>query len=207
MEWAQFALEAGKALAWPIVVVVIAIMYRRHIRGLLDTGLKRIKAGPFEAEWDRAAAETRAALEDQAPFALTASRTKAIDAEPATVVEDSITQNRNAIVELLAQQTGDPNLKSWLLIADEHRSGLADTPENRIALILVTVDILRVIFEGQGGPEDAQAQRAFEGLLQLRNLAVHLNRPLTRGELAEFMLLTRIILSRLPGKPPLPAAG
>jgi hypothetical protein len=41
------------AVAWPVTVLVIAVMFRRPIAEALAAATGRVKAGPFEWEWER----------------------------------------------------------------------------------------------------------------------------------------------------------
>ena len=52
MDWLQFISSLVGSLAWPIAVLTIAIVFRKTLRTALARPLKRVKAGPFEAEWD-----------------------------------------------------------------------------------------------------------------------------------------------------------
>ncbi|RBQ03890.1 hypothetical protein DQE82_29590 [Micromonospora sp. LHW51205] len=52
-----------QALAWPSVALVVLLVYRRRFARLLGDNLRRLKAGPIEAEWEKAAEEARATIE------------------------------------------------------------------------------------------------------------------------------------------------
>lgn len=47
------ALEFLSSVAWPLAVLVIAVMFRRPLTDALAAAGGRVKAGPFELEWDR----------------------------------------------------------------------------------------------------------------------------------------------------------
>lgn len=50
----EFVAEIVSALAWPVALLVVVLILRRPIIELLGReGLKRLKAGPVEAEWER----------------------------------------------------------------------------------------------------------------------------------------------------------
>jgi hypothetical protein len=50
----EFIADVIGAIAWPVVVLVIVFVLRRSIVTLLGRdGLRRLKAGPVEAEWER----------------------------------------------------------------------------------------------------------------------------------------------------------
>ena len=56
VNWREFVVELIGALAFPAAVVIIALIYKRQLKALLGERLKRLKAGPFEAEWEKAEA-------------------------------------------------------------------------------------------------------------------------------------------------------
>lgn len=49
----QFISSLVSSLAWPAVVASVALLFRGQISDLLASSLKRLKAGPFEFEFDR----------------------------------------------------------------------------------------------------------------------------------------------------------
>lgn len=57
MDWLEFIASLVGSLAWPIVVVVIALVFRRAIKTTLNRPLRRFKVGPLEAEWEEQRAE------------------------------------------------------------------------------------------------------------------------------------------------------
>jgi hypothetical protein len=50
------------SLAWPVVIIVVAILFRSKIEALLARPARRWKFGPVEAEWEETVAETRVEL-------------------------------------------------------------------------------------------------------------------------------------------------
>ena len=59
MDWLTFTSRALESLAWPIASVVLVVLLRKEINGLMPF-LKRLKAGPLEAEFERELKELRA---------------------------------------------------------------------------------------------------------------------------------------------------
>jgi hypothetical protein len=50
----EFISSLVKSLAWPVGFVVVALIFREQLRGLLSTaGLRRVRAGSLEVEWNR----------------------------------------------------------------------------------------------------------------------------------------------------------
>jgi len=58
----EFAAALVGSLAWPVVVLIVAVLFRRHLSVLLARPLSSSKAGPLEAVWDRQVAEVEAEL-------------------------------------------------------------------------------------------------------------------------------------------------
>jgi hypothetical protein len=61
------ALEFIAAIAWPVAVLVIAVMFRGPITEMLSGQLGRMKAGPFEVEWQRTLSEVETELGQEPP--------------------------------------------------------------------------------------------------------------------------------------------
>ena len=64
MDTLSFAIKSFEALAWPIASIVLVLLLRHEIRTLLPY-LRRIKAGPVEAEFERGASILKAELLQQ----------------------------------------------------------------------------------------------------------------------------------------------
>lgn len=56
------ALEFISDIAWPVTVLVIALLFRKPITEMLSGPLSRMKAGPFEWEWRRTFVEVEAEI-------------------------------------------------------------------------------------------------------------------------------------------------
>lgn len=48
------ALDFISRIAWPAVILVVALMYRRLLTKLVTGGITHVRAGPFELAWDQA---------------------------------------------------------------------------------------------------------------------------------------------------------
>jgi hypothetical protein len=65
MSGMQFAVDFASALAWPIAIVVIVVFLRRPIVDILmqlASGLRRLRSGQSDAEFDRIAGQVKAEL-------------------------------------------------------------------------------------------------------------------------------------------------
>ncbi|MEU1841898.1 hypothetical protein [Micromonospora chersina] len=63
MNWRQFTVALVQSLAWPSVVAVVLLLYRRRVAQLLGDNLRRLAVGPFQAEWGREVEEVRATID------------------------------------------------------------------------------------------------------------------------------------------------
>jgi hypothetical protein len=63
MDWLTFTAKLAEALAWPIVVLVLGLMFRRKLLEIIPT-LRKLKAGPVEAEFELAAKQALANAEE-----------------------------------------------------------------------------------------------------------------------------------------------
>jgi hypothetical protein len=63
MDWRDFVASLVDSLAWPVAVVVLVVVLRKHIANVFDGTLHRLKLGPAgaELEWARAEADTATA--------------------------------------------------------------------------------------------------------------------------------------------------
>jgi hypothetical protein len=65
MSGLQLTVDFARALAWPIAIIVIVVLLRRPLGDILvqlASGLRRLRAGQSDAEFDRIAALMRAEL-------------------------------------------------------------------------------------------------------------------------------------------------
>ena len=63
MSGREFIASLIESLGWPVAVVALALLFRSKIADLLPSReVKRLKAGPFELEWERGISEAQAHL-------------------------------------------------------------------------------------------------------------------------------------------------
>src|SRR5260221_2281623 len=60
MNWLGFSAAVVQALAWPIAVLGLAVIFRDEVKGLMSDRMRRFKAGPLEVEWGQVAAQIEA---------------------------------------------------------------------------------------------------------------------------------------------------
>ena len=63
MSGMQFVVDFVRALAWPLAIVVIVVFLRRPIVDILmqlASGLRRLRSGQSDADFDRTASQVKA---------------------------------------------------------------------------------------------------------------------------------------------------
>lgn len=178
----EFTASLVSSLAWPIVVLVVAVMFRRRIAALLARPLSSLKAGPLEAVWDRQVAEVEAEL----------PRSKGIEgptetdrfrevarAAPVAAVLGAFAELEGQLQRILADAGVDPG-----------RGG-------------VTHMARRAQDAGLVQPETV---KALEGAAVLRNLAAHgQGSDLDEARALDYLALVEAISFALSHRPPQPS--
>lgn len=100
MDALTFIAKLIEALAWPLAVVIVAWTLRTELRALLRL-VKKVKAGPVEAEFDR-----------ELHFLRTETETE----KPSTVVTPAIRAQTDSLLELAARHPRASILEAWRLI-------------------------------------------------------------------------------------------
>ena len=111
MDWLTFIVEITKALAWPVVALGAAVVFRAELRGALQR-LRRGKLGSAEVEFEDRVATLRGKAGEPDPLAANVA---------ATVARDAIQDPRSVI------------LASWLKVQAEVERVIAKhaTPEEK----------------------------------------------------------------------------
>ncbi len=162
-DWQEFIASLVGSLAWPAVVLVLALMFRTSLARLLLGDVKRWKAGPTGVEveyWENAIAEAREELaQDQA----------AAPAEVATA-EEGPREFRDEMIELAAISPRSAVMESFLRVELQLRSmletaGIAQTRPTGARMLAETAL--------KHGLVTAPTVDAIRGMSTLRNLAAH----------------------------------
>lgn len=175
----QFIASLAGSLAWPAVVLVVALVFRKQLAALIGRPLSSLKAGMFHAVWDREVADLSPNTADQAsarPSRIRSDLTALALVNPTAAVEESFARLESD----LRQKLADAGL-------DSERGTVMDAAR--------TAEATRLI--------PSTAVNAIESLATLRNLALHghgneLDAPRAR----EFILLTDSISYVLKQSPP-----
>lgn len=94
MNWMTFVSKLVESLAWPIAAVVLVVLLRDDIRKLVPS-IKRFKAGPVEAEFEREVKALREAASEPSKEAVS----KPAVASRAFLVQLAELHPRSAILE------------------------------------------------------------------------------------------------------------
>ncbi len=181
MDWLTFATQMTEALAWPVAAVVILIIMRRHVAALVPH-LRRVKAGPLEAEFERELQQLRAAADVQ-PTVAPASST--LSAREQVLFQLAEINPRSAILE--AWQHVEIAARRRVLELGLHESG----PEQRPLL-----DAYRSLAKAKVLPIEALA--LFHELRSLRNQAAHVEEfnP-TKAAALDYLNLCKKLVSQI----------
>jgi hypothetical protein len=167
------------AIAWPVAILVIAILYRAPLGKLVAGERTRLKAGPFEIAWDSA----RPDLPRPAPVAVDAG----------SGLSPPVGRLASMLVDLARKSPRDAVLTAYGRLGEALARGLkevavevgasADDPLS-LARRAERADVI--------GPE---ITHAIEGLNVLRDLAAHrLDPGVSEGRAFEFLAMTDAVL-------------
>lgn len=163
----QFISSLVSSLAWPGAAVGIAVLFRRQLGALLSTSLRKLKVGPFEAEFDRVLASVEAELGQEARPALPPKGMRSPgttqNSAPLSLLDElgplAVVSPRAAIIE------GHMRLERELwdltheFISETSRGPLGAVRLARLAL--------------EHGLITPETENAIVGVTTLRNLAAH----------------------------------
>jgi hypothetical protein len=176
----------ASALAWPIAAVIGVIVLRKSIAQLVaHRPPQRVKAGPFEVEWDRLLAETEKEVEAEIPGSPQTNKhtagvanelSPAAEEAPLAAVQEAYATVERELRKIIDRAGGESS-------SDLGAVGLARLAERK-------------------GCINAETLRAVEGLSVMRNLAVHGGgRQLTPEQASEYLALVDGVLFAMRGKP------
>jgi hypothetical protein len=152
-------------VAWPVSILVIALVYRRLLNDLLAENVTRLRAGPFELAWDQA--KSGVARPRQASEANT---------RPALVPTDTTEAVYTSLLDtdIGALADSDPReavLCAYDAVREAFRQGLAEAGVENDANGL---DALGLVREAESrGLVPSETTDAVLGLNVLHNLAKH----------------------------------
>ncbi len=173
MDAKQFIASLVSSLVWPFTVVFIVFVFRSQLKTLLTDRLRHVEAGPFKADFDRAASKVETNLgEAGIPVPV---RAEAPD-----------------LTDLAAQVPEMVIAEAFGLVEQELRTtleGIGDKPpDDAGAAQLVQLAATR-------GLISRLTVNAIEGITVMRNLAIHgPRREVTTKQVDEYLALVEGVI-------------
>ncbi|WP_157597975.1 MULTISPECIES: hypothetical protein [unclassified Rhizobacter] len=181
MDWLTFISKAIDSLAWPFVALVLGIAFRKKVLDLLPL-IKKLKAGPLEAEFELAAKQILANAAEAAP--------------PVMPEEEKVTNDKNPTsqetVAQLISARDDPSgtiLKAWGEVNGElfrlgHQMGtVVDPLESTNKVYLAAMEILPI-----------ETLHLVQKLRELRNQVAHAEVAPTPESAQDFLLAANRVI-------------
>jgi len=171
-----FIAEMTKALAWPIALVVLGLVFKQHFGGLLEgVKLRRVQKGEWLADFETVAQEVRAELPSpgrstsetvhtESPLADETKRL--IDLAPSAAVSQAWNQLEDRVIAAAAS------------------TGITQTRLPEILRAMVNKGLIK-----------PSVSDSILGLRNMRNLAVHApSDRLTQSQASEFVIMVEAIM-------------
>jgi hypothetical protein len=178
----EFAAALVGSLAWPIVVLIVAVLFRRQLSALLARPLSSLKAGPLEAVWDRQVAEIEAEL----------------PGSPSSAPSVGGAADTDRLREIARAAPVAAVLKAFALVEEQLRQILLDAGVD--AGRGGAMHMARVALEA--GLVQPETVKAVEGAAVLRNLAAHgREADLDEGRALDYLALVDAVSFALGHRP------
>lgn len=190
MDTLQFVASLVSSLAWPVAVLVIALIFRAQIRQLMSRPIRRLRAGSVEVEFDRLMSEVQVAVETPTPSGEGHAAT--IASPVIEELEDIILTSPVAAV-LDAHSAVERELRSLIAAGDP-------------GVDVTKMSTGRLLREGvERGIITPETANAVEGITVMRNLAAH-GRPseITPERARDYLALVDAVLFTVRQPPPTP---
>lgn len=186
----EFVASLVDSLAWPVAVLIAAVLFRRQLSGLLARPLTSLRAGPLEAVWDRQVAEVEAELSQPQPST--------------TESHGAASTDRNRLREIARAAPAAAVLTAFAEIEEQLRQILVDEglDEGRGG----AVQMARRASEA--GLVQPEVVKAVEGASVLRNLAAHgRESDLDEARALDYLALTDAVSFALGHRPHPPTSA
>ncbi|WP_147432911.1 hypothetical protein [Catellatospora citrea] len=183
MSGLEFAAAMTSALIWPVIVLVLVLVFRGTIKSWLAERPTHLQAGPFSAQWERQAAKVGEGIEEGASPPAVADTQPGPEIRPTEVIELAHASPIGAIIEKSAQI-------ERALVDKLSTHGLISKPAS-----------MRMLAE-RAAKEGLITMGLFSsivGLSDMRNLAAHGRGDITPSQAVEFVVLAEAVLTELRG--------
>ena len=176
MDTLTFIAEMTKALSWPIALVVLSFVFRRHFTGLLEgVRLRRFQKGEWLADFETVAQEVREELPSQSQTLGGSAQSEHLLGEEAKRLVDLAP---TAAVSQAWNQLEDR------VVAAATRAGITQTRLPEVLRNMVDKGIIK-----------PSVSDSILGLRNMRNLAVHApSDRLTHDQAREFIVMVEAIM-------------
>ncbi|WP_031639686.1 hypothetical protein [Pseudomonas aeruginosa] len=146
-----------KALAWPVVVVIVLVLLRPELKAMAPF-LKKLKAGPVEAEFERDVNQLKEMVYEPA--------------KPVPPLSPEVTASKEFLYQLAALHPRSAIQESWVRVEAAGRAALARSSADP-GKSYITAARLAQELSGIGALSETQVTLYHE-LRRLRNDAAHL---------------------------------
>lgn len=160
MSGLAFVASLVRSLAWPAAVVAIVVVFRRPLTSVISHGLRRVKVGSFEAEFEQVEAKVRLEL------------ARSPEVSRAVALDTTVTDEQAAdLVKLAELSPREAVFEAFSRIETELRKSLRglvhdDTLDRQSATALA-------VMAQRNGLISAESVNAVQGLAVMRNLIAH----------------------------------
>jgi hypothetical protein len=161
MDWLTFVSKAIDSLAWPVAGVVLGLIFRKKLLDLIPM-LRKVKAGPLEAEFEMAAKQV---LEGSADLPSKAPAHESSTSTPAPSVEDAAAKLLTARSEPTATI-----IEGWSALDGElHKLG------RQIGIVVDPLESQLKVYRTVVGSDvlPAGTRKLLRSLRELRNQVAH----------------------------------
>ena len=188
MGWQAFVASLVQSLAWPAGVATVVIVLRKPITAVLGQGVRRLKAGPVEVEFDQVQAEVREELA-RSPELAEAAPAEGQASAPATSLDKELSRLAELSPEAAVMEASRRIEYRLAEMLDD-----AGVPHRRIGLR----GLARLAQEH--GLISDETLAAIEGMSVLRNLVAHVRGDIGVDRARDYLALADAVLYALRPK-------
>jgi hypothetical protein len=186
--WEGFVASLVQSLAWPAAAATAVIVLRKPIVAAFSQGVRRVKAGPVEVEFDQVQAEVREEL----------ARSPELAEAQVQASAGSVSEDLSGLAEIAP---GAAVMNAYHRI-EARLTEIIDSacPGERSSSMRSGRALARMARERGLISEETAA--AIEGLSVLRNLTAHAGGEISSDRARDYLALSDAVLYALRSKPP-----